>query len=39
MGDFNKNNCIYCKMLNSTTMEEILIIDDDESTRESLVST
>jgi CheY-like chemotaxis protein len=40
MGDFNKNIQFYCKMLNSTTttMSKILVIDDDESTRESLVS-
>lgn len=39
MGEFNEKYLFYCKQLNSTkSMKKILIIDDDESTRESLVS-
>lgn len=38
MVDFNEKYCFHCKLLNSTIMNKILIIDDDESTRESLTS-
>lgn len=39
MGEFNEKYLFYCKQLNSTkSMNKILLIDDDESTRESLVS-
>lgn len=38
MGDFEEKYCFYCNLLNSITMNKILVIEDDESTRESLVS-